>query len=1015
MTRSSFQTGNQNRISATRAIKNAKFLHDQAKRLLAADEPIQNFTRDIPLRTLGRLHKASDPASLVADPRIKSILERVKFPELTATLTDPLFGGTLFFVQIQFTIRNQNNAVISVSTADIQTAINFATRAAVPISGYAAQYGPNLITVDPNIITFAVTLDDNTYADDQNNPQLAGWINIIASQLNLPSNAFCLVVLNPQGMLNIDADPSQGIGGYHNFANVPYIFVNLFGQNLTVADQQQAYALALSHEMAEMVVDPQANLVNPEVCDPCGPNCQNVFVDYFDGAGAYIATVQASGFPPGPPLFQYSFMINGIVRPASATQCPAPGGDCNYQPALFELDLTGVPGRIALAHQASIDQLDALVVDDNGAVSVLWTVGEGAWQPPLGQPRIELTAPGYAPPGARIALAHQASMNQLDALLVNNNGAAAVLWAVGGGAWQGPVELTAPGFAPPGASVALAHQASMNQLDALLVDNNGAVVVLWAVGEGAWQPPIGQPPVELTAPGFAPPGASIALAHQASMNQLDALLVDSNGAVAVLWAVGEGAWQPPIGQPPIEVTAPGFAPPGASIALAHQASMNQLDALLVDNNGAVAVLWAVGQGEWQPPAELTAPGFAPPGASIALAHQVSMNQLDALLVDNNGAVAVLWTVGEGAWQPPVELTASGFAPPGASIALAHQASMNQLDALLVDNNGAVAVLWAVGEGAWQPRIGQPSIELTAPAFVPPLSENAPVAAWGANRLDLVGRGRDLAVYHKAWNGQMWIPTLLDWERLGGVFIGPPAIASWGPNRLDIFGCGRDLAIYHKAWDGQGWLPDLLDWDRLGGVFTGPPAVVSWGSNRLDLFGRGRDLAMYHKAWDGKKWLPSALDWERLGGVFAGPFAVVSWARDRLDLFGRGRDLAIYHKAWGGKEWLPSLLDWERLGGVFTGPLAAVSWGPGRLDLFGRGRDLAMYHKAWDGKEWLPSLLDWERLGGVFSGPPAAASWASNRLDLFGRGRDLAIYHKAWDGKEWLPSLLDWERLGGVLV
>ncbi len=96
------------------------------------------------------------------------------------------------------------------------------------------------------------------------------------------------------------------------------------------------------------------------------------------------------------------------------------------------------------------------------------------------------------------------------------------------------------------------------------------------------------------------------------------------------------------------------------------------------------------------------------------------------------------------------------------------------------------------------------------------------------------------------------------------------VTSWGNNRLDIFGLGMDGAMYHKAWDGGAWRPSLLDWERLGGVFSSPPTAVAWGNNRLDIFGLGMDGAMYHKAWDGGAWRPSLLDWERLGGVFSAP-------------------------------------------------------------------------------------------------------------------------------------------------
>jgi hypothetical protein len=143
------------------------------------------------------------------------------------------------------------------------------------------------------------------------------------------------VVLNPTVAVNLDTQRSQGVGGYHGHANLPYAFINLMGNGLTIADTDQFYALALSHETAEMAVDPLANLVNPEVCDPCSPNCQNIFVDYFNDIGGYIQTIQAAGYPPAPPPFAYSFCINAIVQPASATlPCPpgAPAAACAYAP-----------------------------------------------------------------------------------------------------------------------------------------------------------------------------------------------------------------------------------------------------------------------------------------------------------------------------------------------------------------------------------------------------------------------------------------------------------------------------------------------------------------------------------------------------------------------------------------------------------------------------------------------------------------------------------------------------------
>ena len=221
----------------------------------------------------------------------------------------PLFAGTIFFVRIRFTIQNQNNAVISVRDADIATAVAYAAQAAIPISKYAAQYGPNNVTVSASVLSFDVSLKSNTYTDHD----LQAYVNTIASQNRLPSSA-CVAVLNPEGIINTTFPLSQGVGGYHDKANVAYLMVNMTGQNLTIDDPGFLYAGALSHEIAEMVVDPSGG--NPEVCDPCGPNCPSTFLNYFDDSGRYIATSQAF-----PPPFAYHFFINGIVRPAFALLC----------------------------------------------------------------------------------------------------------------------------------------------------------------------------------------------------------------------------------------------------------------------------------------------------------------------------------------------------------------------------------------------------------------------------------------------------------------------------------------------------------------------------------------------------------------------------------------------------------------------------------------------------------------------------------------------------------------------
>jgi hypothetical protein len=305
-------------VCATRAIKNAKHLQRVVPNLMPKDEPAEGFGSILPLTALASLHRADRDAKLTGP------FAGVAFPRLLTAGFKPLFSGTLFFVRVFFTVQNQNNAVISVSAADMTTALQYASRAVVPISEYASQYGPNSISVNSKILSFSVTLPGNTY----NDAQLQTFVNMIASQQKLPSSA-CVVILNPLGIVNTSGSLSNGVGGYHSKANVTYIFVNVAGQNLAISDPPFDYAGSVSHEIAEMVVDPQADVSNPEVCDPCGPNCVSTFLDYFDPSGTYIATSQQF-----PPPFPYAFFINGIVQPSSSSVCSATiaASACSYAP-----------------------------------------------------------------------------------------------------------------------------------------------------------------------------------------------------------------------------------------------------------------------------------------------------------------------------------------------------------------------------------------------------------------------------------------------------------------------------------------------------------------------------------------------------------------------------------------------------------------------------------------------------------------------------------------------------------
>ncbi|HLO18176.1 MAG TPA: hypothetical protein VK206_25315 [Anaerolineales bacterium] len=264
-------------------------------------------------------------------------------------------------------------------------------------------------------------------------------------------------------------------------------------------------------------------------------------------------------------------------------------------------------------------------------------------------------------------------------------------------------------------------------------------------------------------------------------------------------------------------------------------------------------------------------------------------------------------------------------------------NLNPLDDYTWLISGVVLAVWSAWEdlgGPPAPPVVSPLQDLVTPPGGPRFGQqlvSAPAAvSWGPNRIDCFGRGIDLHMWHKWWDGTVWS----DWEDLGGILTSAPSVASWGPNRLDCFVRGTNNHMWHKWWDGLAW----SEWEDLGGILTSAPAAVSWGTNRVDCFVRGTNNHMWHKWWDGSAWS----NWEDLGGFLTTAPAVASLKENRLDCFARGTQNHMIHKWWDGTAWS----EWEDLGGSLKDTPAAVSWGPQRIDCFVRDTNNHMSHIWW---------------------------------------------------------------------
>jgi len=398
-------------ICATRAIKNARYIQRVAPHIIPPEEPIEGFTSIVPFDILSNFHRLK-PSDLAHRPDLRALLDSGKQPKLAqfSFLKAPLFMGTLHFVRMIFNTNTKGGGAkgqISVSTADVKTAIQYAKLAVNPISAYASQYGKNSLSVSPAMLQHSVNLATTQYTDDM----LRVWVNDIVLENILPDKSTCLVILNPKGITNSDGDLAQKVGAYHDNDIVPYCFVNVKGSSLTIDDRQFKYAQFLSHEIAEMVVDPTVDHTNPEVCDPCGPNCPPMLLDFFGGIdSSYVQTVTFKKGTPFPPAFPFTFYINAIVQPDSASQCPAPSASCAYSPPgvfgrhpRFLVDLTG-PGHadivgfgdggvwVSLNNGNGIFQAPQVVLGSFG-----YNTDAGEWRVEK-HPRFlaDLTGPGHA-------------------------------------------------------------------------------------------------------------------------------------------------------------------------------------------------------------------------------------------------------------------------------------------------------------------------------------------------------------------------------------------------------------------------------------------------------------------------------------------------------------------------------------------------------------------------------------------------------------------------------------------
>jgi hypothetical protein len=333
-------------LCATRALKNARRIQAVAPHVFPATEPLNGFSSIVPfdvLRTFDRMTEDElrpFPGLLEAARILHERKQPVhaKHRHHAFIFGDPPFHGTVYFAKITF---QTGTTAVSVSDTDMATMLQYAAVALPAIAKYASQYGENRLALSSNALSLNVDVPFGTFNDDS----VKDWVRALLAQVPTPAAQSCIVVFRPDGVVNTDADPSQRKEGYHQEVTTftrrgsvvvetssPYCFVNVFGRNFTVADRGDHYANTLSHEVAEMTADPFASWANPEICDACAGNCDNLWRSFFavSSTEGYTYLRSAMDFPPRP--FEFDFFTAAVVQPSRSGDCPAPQRACAYAP-----------------------------------------------------------------------------------------------------------------------------------------------------------------------------------------------------------------------------------------------------------------------------------------------------------------------------------------------------------------------------------------------------------------------------------------------------------------------------------------------------------------------------------------------------------------------------------------------------------------------------------------------------------------------------------------------------------
>ena len=343
-------------------------------------------------------------------------------------------------------------------------------------------------------------------------------------------------------------------------------------------------------------------------------------------------------------------------------------------------------GPFAVSRRFDADRTDLFVVSVSGRLVVFSSNGAARWERSGGHGPVNM-----ARPGTSIAATKRFGVdNQTGVFLIAQNGQLQAFW-VGPNGVNGPIPVGLKGVSHPGAPLTAARQfGGRDQTDVFLFDTTGQLHAFWAHGAGSLNGP-----AKIGPPNFAPNNAQLAAWQRPGTKQTDVFTIDKSGALCRFWVDGGGHWNGPE-----KISASNFAKPGGHVAAGQRSGKtDQTDVFLFDRHGQLNVFSSKKEGSWSGPEPIGPTGFADPGAAIAVADQAGRGRTSVFVVDKKGTLIVFAADDAGRWGAPEDIGQPGDAPSGAYVvASPHFGVAKRTDVFVVNNTKTKASGWP--ELAW---------------------------------------------------------------------------------------------------------------------------------------------------------------------------------------------------------------------------------------------------------------------------------------------------------------------------